>query len=90
MIGRLEASSTGCILLLEYKLFPNIRMIVTLSGLLVIFLALFFYYQTRQWAFPVGGVFILGAIYLIIRSNFRLHLKPLRETVYKLLSRAQQ
>lgn len=86
MIGKIETTSNGCILFLEYKLFPNIRAIVTLSAILVISVMLFFYYQTRQLAFPLGGLFLLGAVFFIIRSNFMLQLRPLRDAMYVLLS----
>lgn len=86
VVGQIESTSSGSIVFLDYKLFPSTRLFVTLWSVLIILGTLVAWYQTKNLFVPPVGLFIFVAIHLIVRSNFRLQLKPTREKIHDLLT----
>lgn len=86
VIGQIEESSSGTILLLRYTLFPTMRLLLQLWTLLIILGSLFLSYQYRELWIPLGGVLILAAIYLIAWSNFFIQLKQTREAFHRIVA----
>lgn len=86
VIGRIESSSTGSILLIDYFLFPTTRLLLTLWCTLITLGAVFASYQARNITFLLGGAAIIILILFIAWSNFRLQLNPTRKTIHQLLS----
>lgn len=86
VIGQIEPTSSGCLLFLDYKLFPTTRLLLTLWTILLILGSFVFWYQTKNnWLLP-GGFTFIAAMHAIVWSNFKLQLKPTQETLHKLLS----
>lgn len=83
--GRIDPTSTGCLLFLNYKLMPMTRMylvlwisIVFISGIL-----LSVYYDNIFIGLAAAG--IIAFMNLIAWANFKIHRKPLHEVIFRLL-----
>ncbi len=86
VIGRIESSSSGSILMIDYKLFPTTRILMTLWTILLILGGLFVSLQSQNIAFLLAAAGIISLIQFIVWSNFRLQLKPTRQKLHTLLS----
>jgi hypothetical protein len=85
VVGQLEATSTGCILFLDYKLFPMTRLLLTLWTILLVLGSLTIWYQTKNIFVLPSGLVILLLIHFIVRANFSLQLKLTHTTLHNLL-----
>jgi hypothetical protein len=86
VIGQIESTSTGCIVFIDYKLFPATRLFVTLWTILIVLGATVTWFQTSNLWFLPGGGLVLTIIHLIVWANFRLQLKPTLTTIHDLLT----
>ncbi|HNO32453.1 MAG TPA: hypothetical protein PKI78_11750 [Anaerolineales bacterium] len=86
VIGQLEETSTGCILLLRYTLFPVTRLLLQLWTVLLVLGALMVSYQYSNLLFLPGGGMLIGIIYFITWSNFRLQLNMTHEAILRVVS----
>ena len=86
VVGKIEATSTGSLIFLDYKLFPMTRLLLTLWTLFLILGFLTAWYQTKNILFLPGGLALILLIHAIAQSNFRLQLKPTREALHQLLT----
>lgn len=86
VIGQIESSTSGSILLVDYVLFPTIRLLLTLWSILLTLGSLMGSYQTKNIVYLFGGLLIIVLIHAIVWSNFKLQLKPTREVLHRLLS----
>jgi hypothetical protein len=84
--GKIESSSSGCILFIDYGLFPTIRLLLTLWTILLILGSLVVYYQTKNFFFLLAGLGIIAVIHGIVWSNFKLQLLPTRDAFLRLLT----
>ncbi len=85
-IGRLENSSTGCILLIRYSLLPTTRLLLKLWTILIVLGTVMGWFQSKSLYVPLIATSLLLLIYYITWSNFNIHLKPLRKSLHRLLS----
>jgi hypothetical protein len=86
VIGQIETTSTGCLLFLDYKLFPMTRLLLTLWTIFLILGSLVVWYQTKNIFVLPSGLVIIILIHAIVRSNFSLQLKPTQEAMHNLLT----
>ena len=86
VIGQIEFTSTGSILLVDYVLFPTIRLLLTLWTILLTLGSLITSYQAKNILYLVGGFGIIVLIHAIVWSNFKLQLKPTRQALHRILS----
>lgn len=86
VIGRLEGTSSGCLLLLKYTLFPTTRVLVQLWSVFIVLSAAIASYQLQNPYYLSGGALLLAAIYFIVWSNFQLQLRPLREAIHRVVA----
>jgi hypothetical protein len=86
MEGKIDPTSSGCIIFLHYKLMPVTRMYLILWTCIVLLsvLILLFYYRDINWGLGALGIIVL--IHGIAWANFKLHKKPLHDLVFKVLS----
>jgi hypothetical protein len=83
--GRIDPTSTGCLIFLDYKLMPVTRMYLILWSIIVFISGLFvsiYYYNFLLWLASAG---IIGFINGIAWANFKLHRRPLHDVLFKLL-----
>jgi len=86
VIGRMEESSAGCILLLHYILFPTTRILIQLWTLLVVLGSAMGGYSYHK---PIMGLMGLGAlilVYLIVWANFRIQLRLTRDAIQRVVA----
>ena len=83
--GRIDPTSTGCLLFLDYKLMPMTRMYLILWSIIVVIsgVLLSFYYRNLLVGLASAG--IIALINAIAWANFKIHRKPLHEVIFKLL-----
>ena len=86
VIGQIESTSSGSILLVDYVLFPTTRLLLTLWTILLTLGSLIGSYQFKNILYLFGGLGIIILINAIVWSNFKLQLKPTREAIHHILS----
>ena len=83
--GTIAPTSNGCVIFLRYRLMPFTRLYLLLWSVIAMisggFLAV---YSSNLW-FAVGSVAIIGLIHAVAWANFRLHMKPLHDIIFKVL-----
>lgn len=86
VIGRVETTSTGCILLLHYTLFPTIQLLLKLWTVLVALgVAISTYQHKTIYAVWIASG-ILFLMYFVVWSNFRMHLATTKETIRRIVA----
>lgn len=86
VFGQLEPTSSGSILLVDYKLFPTTRLLLVLWTIILILGSIFTSFQAKNILYLLGGACIIMIIHAIVWSNFNLQLKPTREALHRVLS----
>jgi hypothetical protein len=84
--GQIETTSNGCILFIDYKLMPSMRVFIMFWTLLIILGSLFSGFQFKNVAYTMSGLAIIAFIYGIVWSNFNLQRKPSHEALLRLFS----
>jgi hypothetical protein len=84
--GTLEASSSGCIMLLRYALFPSTRLLIQFWSLLIVLGSVITSYTIRSYTVSLVGLGLLIMIYLIAWSNFQLHLRTTRDAIHRVVA----
>ena len=83
--GRIDPTSTGCLIFLQYRLMPVTRMYLVLWTIIAsvsgIFLAIY-YNNVLLTPAAIGIIFL---VYIIAWGNFRLHQKPLHDVIFNVL-----
>ena len=83
--GRIDPTSTGCLLFLDYKLMPMTRMYLVLWSSIVFLSGIFlsFYYHTILSVMAAVGIIMF--MHAIAWANFKIHRKPLHEVIFRIL-----
>ena len=84
--GRVDRTSTGCIIFLQYKLMAITRMYLLLWTVIAFISGMFLTVYYQQVLLGLGCVGIIVLIYAIAWANFRIHRRPLREIIHKVLA----
>lgn len=85
-IGQIEPTSMGCILRIVYVLFPGTRLLLSLWTILIVLGTAIGWFQYKTLYVPLVTTSALMIIYYVSWSNFKIHLKPFREALNRLLS----
>jgi hypothetical protein len=86
VVGIIEPTSNGCILFVDYKLVPSMRVFIMFWTLLIVLGSLVSGLQFKNIAYTFAGLAILGFIYWIVWSNFKLQIKPAHQALLGLFS----
>ena len=84
--GQLEETSTGCILFLRFSLMPNMEWMLRFWYAVLLVGSLSFTYLTKQPLGVVAGLLTAVLIWFVVRSNFYLHLRPLRDAIHRAIA----
>jgi hypothetical protein len=83
--GKIEKTSSGCLIFLTYTLMPSTRFYLLFCGLIILLsgaLAAFYY---RNVLLGLGAIASVAIINLIAWANFKLHRKPLHNLLLDVL-----
>lgn len=86
IVGTIDPTSTGCLLFLNYKLFPSTRMYLTFWVLFSVLFGIFLTYHYKNIFTGLLFVFITAAILFISWANFKIQLKFTRQALQKVLN----
>jgi hypothetical protein len=84
--GKIDPTSSGCIIFLSYKLMPVTRMYLTLWTAIVLLSAAILLFHYRDLTLGLGALAMLLLIHVIAWANFKLHKRPLHDLIFKVLS----
>jgi hypothetical protein len=83
--GRIESTSSGSLVFLDYQLFPTTRLLVTFWLLFTLLFTAIVSFQFSSARYLLGGLTIAVSIYLITWSNFKIQRKIAHEILLKVL-----
>lgn len=83
--GRIESTSSGCLIFIDYQLFPTTKLFVSFWLFLTSLFAVAIGFQYSSYWFSLGGLAFAICIYLITWSNFNLQLNLARTALLKVL-----
>ncbi len=81
----IESTSSGCLIFIDYQLFPTTKLFVSFWLLLTFLFSIAVGFQYSSFWYALGGVAIAICIYLITWSNFHLQLNMARTELLKVL-----
>lgn len=84
--GKIDPTSSGCIIFLRYKLMPATRMYLTLWSAIVLLSAAILLFRYRDLTLGLGALAVLAVIHGVAWANFKLHKKPLHDLIFLVLS----
>ena len=74
--GKIEPTSLGCLIFLDYALPRATRLFLLLWTLFLLFLGIIVGYQYNDLVLGLAFVVIIIFIHVVAWSNFKLHIKP--------------
>lgn len=86
VIGKIETTSSGCLVFVTYKLFPVTRMFLVFWSLFITLAGILASYQYQSILYAGASVLILGIIHWVTWSNFKIQLKLTRQTLLEVLT----
>ena len=86
VLGQIESTSSGSILLVDYKLVPTTRLLLTLWTIILTLGSITVSFQSKNILYLLGGAVIILLIHAIVWSNFKLQLKSTRDALHHVLS----
>lgn len=84
--GRIDPTSSGCLIYTEYRLFPVTRMYLTFWCLFTLITGIIVSRQYQNLIYIAIALALAGFIYWIVWANFKLQLRFTREALMKILS----
>lgn len=83
--GRIESTSSGSLVFLEYQLFPTTRLLVTFWLLFTFLFTAIVSFQFSSYFYLFSGLAVGVGIYLITWSNFKIQRNIAREILLRIL-----
>ncbi len=83
--GRIESTSSGSLVFLEYQLFPTTRLLVTFWLLFTLLFTAIVSFQFSSYFYLFSGLAVGVGIYLITWSNFKIQRNIAREILLRIL-----
>lgn len=83
--GRIDPTSGGCLIFLDYRLFPATRIYLIFWSLFLLLAGVFASYQYKNLLLWTASLAVIVLVNLVAWANFRLHLKTTRATLLRLL-----
>ncbi|HCM77756.1 MAG TPA: hypothetical protein DIS90_15340 [Cytophagales bacterium] len=86
VIGRVESTSSGCIVLVKYKLFPVTKMFLIFWSFFIVMIGIFTSYQYQSIIYFLFSAILLGVVHWVTWSNFKIQLKVTRQTLLEVIA----
>jgi len=83
--GKIETTSSGSLVFLEYQLFPTTRLLVTFWLLFTLLFTAIVSFQFSSSLYLFSGLAVALGIYLITWSNFKIQRNIAREILLRIL-----
>lgn len=83
--GRVEGTSGGCIVFVDYQLFPSTRMFITFWCLLIFMMAIITAFQFHHTTYGLGALIVIVFILWVAWSNFNIQLRATRKAMARVL-----
>ena len=83
--GKIEPTSSGCLIFMDYQLFPTTKLFITFWLLFTCLFTVGVSFQYDNIWYALTGLGIAIAMYLITWSNFQIQLKIARAAILKTL-----
>jgi hypothetical protein len=84
--ARIDPTSTGCLLFIDYALFPATKLFVIFWLLFILAASIVSGYHWKNIIYLMAGVGIAAVAWWFVWYNFRIQLKATREALLKILS----
>lgn len=86
VVGRIEATSSGCIVFINYQLFPVTRIFLIFWSLFIIFAGVMTGYQYQSVLYFIGSFILLALVHWITWANFKIQLKFTHQALLEVLT----
>jgi hypothetical protein len=84
--GKIDPTSSGCLIFFRYRLMPMTRMYLVLWTIIAVLSGVFLTIYYNNIFIGLASLGIIALIHGIAWGNFRIHQRPLREIIFKVLS----
>jgi len=84
--GKIDPTSTGCLIFLQYRLMPATRMYLILWTIITLASGIFLAIYYLNILPGLASVGIIALIHAIAWANFRIHWRPLHDIIFKVLA----
>lgn len=84
--GKIDPTSTGCLIFLHYRLMPITRMYLVLWTIIAFVSGVFLAAYYRNILLGVAAIAVIALIHVIAWANFKIHVKPLHDVIFKILA----
>ncbi len=84
--GKMDPTSTGCLIFLRYRLLPMTRVYLVLWTIIAVISGVVLTIYLNNIFISLASLGIIALIHGIAWANFQIHQKPLREIIFKVLS----
>lgn len=83
--GTIAPTSNGCVIFLRYRLMPFTRLYLLLWSVIALISGGFLAIYSSNILVGLATVAIIGVIHAVAWANFRIHMKPLHDIIFKVL-----
>lgn len=87
-IGRIDSTSSGCLVFVNYTLFPITKMFLIFWSLFLIIAGIIASYQYQSVLYGGVSFLLLSIIHWITWSNFKIQLKTMRHALLEILTQS--
>lgn len=84
--GRIDPTSTGCLIFLQYKLMPITRMYLILWTIIAFVSGIFLAIYYHNFLLSLASIGIIAIIHGIAWGNFKIHYRPLHDVIFRVLA----
>jgi hypothetical protein len=83
--GTLARTRNGCVIFLRYRLMPFTRLYLLLWTVIALISGAFLAIYNSNILIGLGTLAIIGVIHAVAWANFRIHMRPLHDIIFKIL-----
>ena len=83
--GKIEKTSNGCLIFVNYTLMPSTRFYLLFCSLVIMLLGALTAFYSKNILLSLVALASVALIHLIAWANFKLHRKPLHNTLLEVL-----
>ena len=84
--GKIDPTSTGCLIFLHYRLLPATRMYLILWTIIAFVSGVFLAFYYSDILLGLAAMGIIALIHGIAWANFKIHLIPLHKVIFEVLA----